>query len=45
MKEKRDTGLKREECNEYKSWKEKRDAAVAKEYLGTDIRLSIDLPC
>jgi hypothetical protein len=45
MKEKRDTGLKRDEDNEYKSWKEKRDAAVAKEYTGNDIRLSIDLPC
>jgi len=45
MKEKRDTGLKRDEDNDYKSWKEKRDAAVAKEYTGQDIRLSIDLPC
>jgi hypothetical protein len=45
MKAKRDTGLKREECDEYKSWKEKRDAAVAKEYTGQDVRLSIDLPC
>lgn len=45
MKEKRDTGLKRDEDNEYKSWKEKRDAAVAKEYTGNVIRLDIDLPC
>jgi hypothetical protein len=45
MKEKRDTGLKRDEDNDYRSWKEKRDAAVAKEYTGQDIRLSVDLPC
>jgi len=44
MKELRDTSMKKEDDNDYKSWIEKRDAAIKKEYIAQDIRLTIDLP-
>lgn len=44
IKARRDEKMKRDDDNDYKDWKEKRDATVAKEYLGQDIRIEIDVP-
>lgn len=44
IKLRRDKNLARDTDSDYLSWKEKRDAAVVKEYLGQDVRLQIDIP-
>jgi hypothetical protein len=45
IKARRDKNLKRDDDDDYKSWAEKREGAAAKEYLGQDIRIEIDVPC
>lgn len=45
IKSRRNKDLNRDQDADYKTWVEKRNAAVTKEYLGQDIRLTIDLPC
>lgn len=44
IRKRRDPDLKADDSDDYKSWTEKRDAAVAKEYLGQDVRLVVDVP-
>lgn len=44
IKKRRDKTLVKDQDDDYKSWVDKRNAAVQKEYLGQDVRLVIDVP-
>ncbi len=45
IKARRNQELNRDADNDYRSWIEKRETMVNKEFLGQDIRISIDTPC
>lgn len=44
MKKRRKSDTVRDEDDDYKAYKDRRDAAVLKEFTGQDVRLSIDVP-
>jgi len=44
IKKRRNKDLVRDTDDDYKTWAEKRDGAVQKEFLGQDVRLIIDIP-
>ncbi len=44
MKKRRNADLDRDNDSDYKEWKEKRDAAVVKEYTGQNVRFEVDIP-
>lgn len=44
IKKRRNKDLARDSDDDYKTWQEKRDGMVQKEYLGQDVRLIIDVP-
>ena len=45
IKKRRNSALKEDDDSDFKDWIQKRDRAVAKEFLGQDVRYEPDIPC
>jgi hypothetical protein len=45
IKSRKNPSMNREEDDDYKSWVEKRESQVKKEYNGQDLRIKVNIPC